>query len=236
MKIRPMLIACAAVLTLAPAPAAAQMPVFDTANYSQNLLQAARSLEQINHQLQSLQNEATMLQDMARNLERIDFPQLSEMTSTLKQIDGLMAKAKGVNFEVGRIETEFSSMFPDARLESLGNDKRAIAARARLDSAMDSFRHSMSVQARVVAAVGEDGDLLSKLAERSQSAAGSLQAQQATNQLLALGAKQQSELEEMLAAEFRSQSLDRARRAQSEAEAGAASARFLGSGKAYSPN
>ena len=37
------------------------MPVFDSANYSQNLLTAARTLQQINQQIQSLQNEAQML-------------------------------------------------------------------------------------------------------------------------------------------------------------------------------
>ena len=64
---------------------------------------------------------------------------------------------------------------------------------------------------------------------------GSLQAQQAANQLLALSAKQQLQLQEMLAAEYRSQAVERARRVQSEAEARAATRRFLGSGRAYQP-
>ena len=62
---------------------------------------------------------------------------------------------------------------------------------------------------------------------------GGLQAQQATNQLLALSTKQQLQLQTMMAAEFREASTERARRAQAEAEARAATRRFLGSGKAY---
>ena len=42
--------------------------VYDPTNYAQNLLTAARTLEQINHQITSLQNEATMLINQAKNL------------------------------------------------------------------------------------------------------------------------------------------------------------------------
>ena len=42
--------------------------VFDPSNYAENVLQAARALEQINNQIQSLQNEAQMLINQARNL------------------------------------------------------------------------------------------------------------------------------------------------------------------------
>ncbi|HWJ39278.1 MAG TPA: P-type conjugative transfer protein TrbJ, partial [Sphingomicrobium sp.] len=71
------------------------LPVFDVTNYSQNLLQAARALEQINNQVRSLQNEASMLQNMGKNLQRIDFPQLQRINSAMQRIDQLMAQAQG---------------------------------------------------------------------------------------------------------------------------------------------
>ncbi|OYW37446.1 MAG: hypothetical protein B7Z42_10045, partial [Brevundimonas sp. 12-68-7] len=40
------------------APAQAQVTVWDPTNYTQNVLQAARSLEQVTNQITSLQNEA----------------------------------------------------------------------------------------------------------------------------------------------------------------------------------
>jgi len=220
-------------LVVEPAPASA-MPVFDATNYSQNLLQAARALEQINHQVQSLQNEATMLQNMAKNLERIDFPQLRQMKAALGQIDQLMAKAQSIDFNVDTLDQRFKEMFPGSVEQALHTDQRVADARARLDGAMEAFGHSMSVQARVVANVQQDSQLLDDLVGRSQSAEGALQAQQATNQLLALSAKQQLQLQDLLAAEFHSAAIERARSAQSEAEARAATTRFLGSGKAYS--
>ena len=43
------------------APPAHAITVFDPANYSQNLLTAVRSLQQISNQIQQLANEAQML-------------------------------------------------------------------------------------------------------------------------------------------------------------------------------
>ena len=60
---------CGTALAVPTAPAAAQIAVFDGTNYAQNLLQAARALNQINNQIKSLQNEASMLQNMANNLQ-----------------------------------------------------------------------------------------------------------------------------------------------------------------------
>ena len=221
---------------LVPARAEAAMPVFDATNYSQNLLQAARALEQINHQVTSLQNEAAMLETMARNLKAIDFPQLAKINSALQQIDGLMGKAKGIGFDVGQLDAKFRTMFPGAGDGALKTDQRVAGARARLESAMEGFRHSMAVQSEIVSNIRQDSTLLGELAARSQGATGALAVQQATNQLLALDTKQQLQLQDLLAADFRSQAIERARRAQGEADARASTTRFLGSGKAYSPN
>jgi P-type conjugative transfer protein TrbJ len=100
---------------------------------------------------------------------------------------------------------------------------------------MASFRQSMAVQSQIVANVGEDAQVLAGLAARSNGAEGSLQVAQATNQLLALAAKQQLQLQFMMATEYRAASLDRARAAQSAVEARARTKRFLGDGKAYTP-
>ena len=48
--------------------AAAQLTVFDPANYQENLLSAARALEQINNQVRQLQGQVLMLQRMDQNL------------------------------------------------------------------------------------------------------------------------------------------------------------------------
>ena len=72
--IRPtrLFVSALAVLMLAASPAQA-LTVFDPSNYSQNVLQAARALQQINNQIRGLQNQVLMLQNMAKHLERLDY-------------------------------------------------------------------------------------------------------------------------------------------------------------------
>jgi type IV secretion system protein TrbJ len=227
------LFAAATVLTLGgsfalrAAPAAA-MPVFDATNYAQNLLQAARALDQINNQVKSLQNEASMLQNMAKNLAKVDFPQLQRITSAMDRIDQLMGQARGIDFKVRGLDQRIQSLFPGALGRALTGDERVAAARARLDAAMAGYRQAMGVQAQVAENVQADAGLLAELASTSQHAAGALQVGQAANQLLALGVKQQLQLQNLMAAEFREQSLERARRTQAEEDARAATRRFLG--------
>jgi P-type conjugative transfer protein TrbJ len=220
----------AAIMPMSPAAA---IPVFDATNHAQNILQAARTLEQINHQVRSLQNEAAMLSTMARNLERIDFPQLGRLTSAMERIDQLIGKAQAIDFNVDRLDHRMRSMFPGASGAARAPGERLEVARARLDAAIAGYRQSIGVQAQIVENVREDAALLAELAERSQGASGGLQAQQAANQLLALGIKQQLQLQNLMASEFRGAALDRARRTQAEEDGRAATRRFLGSGAAY---
>lgn len=218
-----------------PASPAAAIPVFDPTNYAQNLLQAARALEQINNQIASLQNEAAMLRNMGRNLEGIDFPQIERVTSAVQRIDGLMGQAQGIDFRIDRLDERVRSMFPGAVQRVLGTDQRVAQARARLDAASAGYRHAMTVQAQVVENVREDAGTLAELVAASQGAVGSLQVGQAANQLLALSIKQQMQLQSLMAAEFRGAALERARGTQSEEEGRAATRRFLGTGRAYTP-
>ncbi len=58
---------------------------------------------------------------------------------------------------------------------------------------------------------------------------------QATNQLLALTAKQQFQIQQMMAAQYRAEATEAATRAQAAIDAQAATKKFLGSGSAYTP-
>ncbi len=218
-------------LFLPNSPSHAAIPVFDISNYSQNVLQAARALEQINNQVRSLQNEATMLQNMARNLQRIDFPQINRLTSALQRIDQLMGEAQAINFRVDGLNEKIRALFPGQLQQALSSNQQVSAARARLDATEASYRQAMGVQSQVVENVTEDARVLKELSARSQSAVGALQVSQAANQLLALSIKQQLQLQNLMASEFRDQALERARRIQAEEEGRVMTRRFLnGSG------
>jgi len=208
-------------------PAGAALPVFDLTNYSQNLLQAARALEQINNQVKSLQNEASMLQSMAKNLSKIDFPQLQQITSAIQRIDQLMGQAQGIEFKVSGLDEQIKTLFPGALQQALSSDQRVAEARKQLDAATGAYRQAMGVQAGIAENVKEDAGLLKELAASSQGAEGALQVGEAANQLLALSVKQQLQLQTLMASEYREAAIERARRAQAEEDGRATTRRFL---------
>ncbi len=225
--------ASASGVTAMSAPASAQIAVFDPNNYSQNLLSAARALQQINNQIQSLQNEATMLTSMAKNLSRVEFAELTELQRKLQQIDDLMTRAQGIRFDADTVDDQFRRLFPNGAAP--GNSAAQMsAAQARLSVARSALQHTLGVQAQIVGNIQSDSQALSAIVARSQNAEGALQVGQATNQLLALAAKQHLQIQSMIAAQYRADALERARRVQAETDAHAATTRFLGSGKAYS--
>jgi type IV secretion system protein TrbJ len=211
-------------------PAAAALPVFDVSNYTQNLLQAARALQQINNQLKSLQNEASMLQNMAKNLEKIDFPQLAQINSAMQRIDQLMGEAQGIEFKVQGLDQQIKTLFPGALSKALTSDQQVAEARAQLDAATAGYRQAMGVQSQIAQNVAEDAGVLNQLAAASQGSVGALQVSQAANQLLALSVKQQLQLQNLMASEFREAALERARRVQSEEDGRAMTRRFLEGG------
>ena len=215
--------------------ASAQITVFDPTNYSQNLLTAARALQQINNQVQSLQNQARMLLNQSKNLSRIDFPEVQALTQKLQEIDRLMGQAQGIGYRIGNVDSEFRALYPRSLDQALTTNSQVIDAKARMDASMAAFNQTMQVQAQVVGNVDADGAALASIVARSQGAEGALQVQQATNQLLALAAKQQFQIQNMMAAQYRAESLEAARRAQAETDARSATGRFLGNGTAYTP-
>jgi P-type conjugative transfer protein TrbJ len=223
-------------ITMTATPAHAQLTVFDPTNYSQNILTAARTLQQVNNQIQSLQNQATMLLNQAKNLSHIDFPEMQVLTQTLQQVDRLMGQAQGIKFQVSGLDQQYRQLFPQSFGQALTTNQEVIAARTRLDAAMTAYQHTMTIQAQVAENVSADAQNLAAIVAKSQGAEGSLQAQQATNQLLALTAKQQFQIQNMMAAQYRAVTIEAARRAQEETDARAAAKRFLGSGTAYNPH
>ena len=223
-------------LALNPQPASAQITVFDPTNYSQNILTAVRSLQQVNNQIRSLQNQATMLVNQAKNLSTINFPELQALTARLQQIDQLMGQAQGIQFRVASTDQQFRTLFPGASGQALTSSVQLANARARMAASVAAFRQAMSVQSQIVENVQADASSLGGIVSRSQGAEGALQVSQATNQLLALTAKQQFQIQNLMAAQYRAEAIEQARRVQAESDAHAATTRFLGSGTAYTPH
>jgi len=93
-------------------PLRAQMLVFAPSNYSQNLLTAARSLQQIQNQITSLQNQARMLINQAKQLEQLPTTVLNDVERDFSQIQNLLRQADGIAYNVQAVDRAFTQNYP----------------------------------------------------------------------------------------------------------------------------
>ncbi|MEL1262847.1 P-type conjugative transfer protein TrbJ [Pseudoxanthomonas putridarboris] len=212
---------------LAAAPAHAQWVVLDPSNLAQNMLTAARTLEQINNQVRQLQNEAQMLMNDARNLTGLDFSALAQLRATLAETQGLIDEARGLAFDVERAQREFARLYPERYDAAMSRDRLGADALERWQGSLEALRTAIALQAQVVEHVADDETVLSDLVGQSQSAAGALQAAQATNQLLALQSRQLIQSQQLQAAQGRATALEQARAVAAEARAREQRRRFM---------
>jgi P-type conjugative transfer protein TrbJ len=214
-------------------PAAAQFAVIDAKNLVETTLQAARALQQINNQVQALQNQVTMIGNQVRNLTSLNYSSLTGITNDLTQIGNLMNQAQGISFNVQSVETLFGQYYPQSYGNGAAIPQLVSDAQMRWQNAHNAFQQTMLVQSQIAQTVQTDTAKLAGLVGASQGAVGGLQAQQATNQLLALSIKQQLQVQSLLAAQGRAQALNDANNAEAEEEGRAAFQTFLGTSNAY---
>src|SRR5690242_20838208 len=107
-------VASAVALSLVVSPVNAQWIVFDPNNYAQNVLTAARELQQINNQITSLQNEAQMLINQARNLANLPYSSLQQLQSSIQRTQQLLAQAQRIAYDVQQIDRAFSTSYAPA--------------------------------------------------------------------------------------------------------------------------
>lgn len=222
-----------AVMPLA-VPSAHARIVFDPSNYAENVLQAARALEQINNQIASLQNEAQMLINEARNLANLPYSSLQQLQSSIQRTQQLLAQAQNVAFDVQEIDRAFATTYAPATANQ--SDQALIAnAQDRWWTSVGAFEDALKVQAGVAGNIETSRTEMSVLVSASQSATGALQAAQAGNQLLALQAQQLADLTAAIVAQGRAQSLESSQRTAAQDQAHEQLRRFLAPGSGYQP-
>ncbi len=226
--------AIAFTLLLTASSASADWIVFDPANYAQNVLTAARELQQVDNEIASLQNQAEMLINQARNLTSLPYSALAPLQASIAQTRNLLSQAQNIAYNVQQVQNAFSTTYGpmNASLSSLA---LVGGAETRWRNAVGGLEDALKVQAGVVGNFGTNQTQMSALIGVSQSAAGALQATQAGNQLLALQSQQLADLTATVAAEGRAQALQDAQREASEDQAREQLRRFLTYGAGYQP-
>lgn len=208
--------------------------VYDPSNYAQNVLTAARTLQQINNQITSLQNEATMLINQAKNLASLPYSALQTLQQNVQQTQALLQQAKGIAFNVQQIDQMFTQKYGNVSMST--TDRQMVAdARSRWQNTVGSLQDAMRVQAGVVGNIDTNRTQMSALVSQSQGASGALQATQAGNQILALQSQQLSDLVALLASNGRASALTDAERAAAAEQGREQRRRFLTPGSSYQP-
>ncbi|RUW44001.1 MULTISPECIES: P-type conjugative transfer protein TrbJ [unclassified Mesorhizobium] len=220
-----------AVLPAAVRPAYALI-VFDPSNYAQNVLTAARSLQQVTNQITSLQNEAQMLINQARNLASLPFSSLQQLQQSVQRTQQLLGQAQNIAFDVQQVDRIFQQQYRSISL-SASDQQLVTDARSRWQNTVGGLQDAMRVQAGVVGNIDTNRTQMSALVGASQSATGALQATQAGNQLLALQAQQLADLTAVVAANGRAQAMTEAERAAAAEQGREQRRRFLNPGSGY---
>ena len=230
-RIRAALLAASILTTISSASA---LVVFDPSNYAQNVLQAARALEQISHQVTSLQNQAQMLINQARNLASLPQSSLNQIQQSVQRTQQLLGEAQRIAYDVGQIDHAFSTTY--GAFSTTSSDQTLIdGARERWRNSVAGLQDAMKVQAGVVANLDTNRVEMSSLVTASQSATGALQATQAGNQLIALQTQQFADLTAAVAAQGRAQNLEAAQRTAAQEQAREQFRRFVTPGAGYRP-
>ncbi len=218
-----------------PMPAHAQWAVFDATNFSQNVLTAARELQQIQNEVTSLQNEAQILINQGRNLTSLPYSSLQQLTSTIQRTQALLGQAQGVVYNVGNIQSQFQSLYPNGYTGSTSSAQLIANAQTRWQNTLSGYQDALKTQATVVGNLNTTETQVSALVSSSQGATGALQATQAGNQLLALQAQQLADVTALLAAQGRALSLQGAQTVSGQEQAHEQLQRFLMPGARYQP-
>lgn len=214
---------------------ACAMTVIDPTNLAQNTLTAVRTLEMANNQLSQLQNETQMLLNQARHLATLDFNVVEKLRSSIATSHQLLAQAQGLAYDVSRLDREFARLYPAEYARTMTGSQMARQAHERWGQGRDGIHTALRMQAQLSQSLEGDQAVLTDLLAQSQSAVGALQANQATNQLLALRAKQAIQAQQLALTQSRSIALDQARQIASEEQAREQRRRFMGTGTHYTP-
>jgi P-type conjugative transfer protein TrbJ len=217
-----------------PEQASGQLIVFDPNNYAQNVLTAARALQQINNQIVSLQNQAQMLINQAKNLATLPFSSLLQLEQSIQRTQQLLAQAQRIAYDIQQIDRAFSTTYAPAS-SSIPDQALIANAQTRWQNAIAGLQDAMRTQATVVGNLNTNRTQMSALVTLSQGATGALQASQAGNQLLALQAQQLADLTAVIAAHGRAQNLESAQHAAAQDQGREQLRRFLTQGQGYRP-
>jgi type IV secretion system protein TrbJ len=126
-------------LTIMPTPAHAQIAVFDASNFAENVMTAARELQQVNNEIQSLENQATMLINQAKNLASMPFSTLAQLDQSINQTQQLLNQAQNIAYDVTTIDQAFTQVYPQNYSSTASSQQLETDAQTRWENARAGY-------------------------------------------------------------------------------------------------
>ena len=127
---------------------ALQLPdlIIDLLNYVENVLSAARALEQINNQIRQLQNQAQMVLRMDQNLQRLGTTLSPDLQRALSDIQARLQQGVGIALKLQQTETGYAQLYPKELSSALSTDDVLRNAKSRWDEEYASLKRSALLQ------------------------------------------------------------------------------------------
>jgi P-type conjugative transfer protein TrbJ len=221
-------------LVLAAGRAAGQQVVYDPSNYAQNVLQAARALQQINNQIAQLENQSQSLINQAKHLVSLPYSLVSTITGQIRRTEQLIGEAQRIAYSVSTIDKAFTTNYGAINL-NVSQQQIIAQAQQRWQTSLAGLQDAMRMQATVVGNIPTSRTTVTTLGASSQSASGALQAIQVNNQLLVQISQQLADLIALQAAHSRAQTLVAAANATDQNQGTGQFSTFLARGSGYQP-
>ena len=160
---------------------------------------------------------------------------MRHLRSNLATTQRLIDRAKGMAYDVARMDQDFQRLYPEQYAATVSGDQMYRDTQERWKNTLNGLQTTMQMQAQASQNLSDDEGVLTDLVGKSQSAEGALQAMQAMNQLLALQAKQSIQTQRLQITQDRAASLELARQAAAVERGREVTRRFLGTGTPYTP-
>lgn len=201
---RSLLASASIAATLAASPAQAQRIVYDPTNYAQNVLSAARALEQIRNQIRQIEQAAAMLRQNPLQLS-------PELTQSIGEARALFETAQGIAFDVESLGDDLRTLYPET-WEEFDLDQVLGQSDQWMRESRASLQRAMEAEANAARSIERTRGRIDRALQSSSGSEGQTGAIQAGNQLLGIQASQLAEIHALLIAQGRALETERMER------------------------
>jgi type IV secretion system protein TrbJ len=197
-------------INLPPTPAHAAI-VFDPTNHIQNVLTAARALEQIRVQTEQLTAQI-------RSLSQNPYNHMGEIGRAMSALTELSDQARGLAGSVQGLERQFEELYPD-RPNARNAMERIMASARRIEVARQTAQDAARVAASIDQGRAARSARMVGAMNAAQSADGQTSAIQSSVQALGVMSEQLEGLQALIASQTRLAAEESARRAAERQQA-----------------